>query len=626
VAYVRADAYKLALLEAEKNTCQTRDADGNVVLITEKNAAGNTIIVRGDVSSLIECLLLNTESALFSDHAYTDDFLLTFRVFKSPYELLQLLYTTMKTREKLCDRLIEIVVRWHRHFLQYDVEADPRMQALLGMVEAECERKLIFNKDVGQLLRNLQLMRALIQAGAVERVVTVSRANSEQSYGISLRGGQERGQDIFVANVQLHSPAHVAGVCPGDQLLVINGQKCDGLLYAAVCKAVAASDTLNLTVKYNHSGFKAVSDQQSGQQRPRPSEEDAALSDLPLDSMRKRSRSLTAFERRKISRDKERPSGSGKTLGMNLVKMIFRPKENSEGVAMTDLERWQMDFDPDVHQVIKVYRADQSHRYVAITPQTTAREVCDLLCIIWGLPDPENHSLCEVSVVNSVFLKQTTLRDPTDNLAANFNVNGRYYLKSASKVESLVPDDAKDEIVTVTKESYMTEATGMDIARAITEQDFTMFTDIKLLEYLAFLFEGEVGTSRTAALQAFTRRFNFLVAWVSTEICKQKSLRRRVDQIKVFINIARSCHDFQNFNAMFAIISGLGSPPVARLKQSWERLPAKYAALYREMERLMDPSRNMACYRSLHGRALEKLPMVPFFPLVMKDLAFVHEG
>ena len=43
--------------------------------------------------------------------------------------------------------------------------------------------------------------------------------------------------------------------------------------------------------------------------------------------------------------------------------------------------------------------------------------------MLWGLPEPaETYSLCEVSVVNAVFLKQTTLRDPTDNLAANLRL------------------------------------------------------------------------------------------------------------------------------------------------------------------------------------------------------------
>ena len=43
-----------------------------------------------------------------------------------------------------------------------------------------------------------------------------------------------------------------------------------------------------------------------------------------------------------------------------------------------------------------------------------------------------------------------------------------------------------------------------------------------------------------------------------------------------------------------------------------------------EMESIFDPSRNMARYRSVVKAASP--PLVPLFPLIMKDLTFFHEG
>lgn len=40
----------------------------------------------------------------------------------------------------------------------------------------------------------------------------------------------------------------------------------------------------------------------------------------------------------------------------------------------------------------------------------------------------------------------------------------------------------------------------------------------------------------------------------------------------------------------------------------------------------MDPSRNMARYRQLLDDAKQNPPLVPFFPMLMKDLAFLHLG
>ena len=59
---------------------------------------------------------------------------------------------------------------------------------------------------------------------------------------------------------------------------------------------------------------------------------------------------------------------------------------------------------------------------------------------------------------------------------------------------------------------------------------------------------------------------------------------------------AHQCKETQNFNSMFAIISGLGHAAVSRLKSSWEKLPSKYIRLFADMQQLMDPSRNMSRY------------------------------
>lgn len=68
--------------------------------------------------------------------------------------------------------------------------------------------------------------------------------------------------------------------------------------------------------------------------------------------------------------------------------------------------------------------------------------------------------------------------------------------------------------------------------------------------------------------------------WVATEICREKSLQKRMKLIKKFIKIARYCRDFRNFNSMFAIMSGLEKPAVRRLHHTWERIPRSVDCIY----------------------------------------------
>lgn len=101
---------------------------------------------------------------------------------------------------------------------------------------------------------------------------------------------------------------------------------------------------------------------------------------------------------------------------------------------------------------------------------------------------------------------------------------------------------------------------------------------------------------------------------------------------------------------MFAIVSGLGHGAVSRLRLSWEKLPSKYQRLFSDLQDLMDPSRNMSKYRQLVSSEQSQPPIVrciliknssgqkqkknnpndlfqiPFYPVVKKDLTFIHLG
>ena len=45
-----------------------------------------------------------------------------------------------------------------------------------------------------------------------------------------------------------------------------------------------------------------------------------------------------------------------------------------------------------------------------------------------------------------------------------------------------------------------------------------------------------------------------------------------------------------------------------------------------DLHGLLDPSRNMFKYRSLVNNAPCRAPMIPFFPVLKKDLTFIHLG
>ena len=243
----------------------------------------------------------------------------------------------------------------------------------------------------------------------------------------------------------------------------------------------------------------------------------------------------------------------------------------------------------------------------------------------FGITEPStNYSLCEVSVAEGGFVKQRTLPDQLKNLAERIGLASRYYIKNIHDSESLLPDDNVNDLQ---KEAHVTllQLNPVEVSTQLMVEDFTIFRQIEATEYVEDLFEikSRYGTPN---LNTFSALVNREMMWVISEIVAEQNIHKRMRGIKQFIKIARQCKETQNFNSMFAIISGLGHGSVTRLKSTWEKLPSKYLRLFTEMQQLMDPSRNMSRYRNLINADNVQPPIIPFWPVVKKDLTFIHLG
>ncbi|XP_068150276.1 rap guanine nucleotide exchange factor 2 isoform X2 [Drosophila tropicalis] len=276
--------------------------------------------------------------------------------------------------------------------------------------------------------------------------------------------------------------------------------------------------------------------------------------------------------------------------------------------------------------VLKVYKADQTCKYVLIYKETTAHEVVMLTLQEFGIHDPSsNFSLCEVSVGEGGMVKQRRLPDQLQNLAERISFAARYYLKLNDSTEPLVPDELALELV---RESgvYFLQLNAYELAIQLTLQDFSNFRQIESTEYIDELFELQ-SKYGVPMLSKFSELVNREMFWVVSEICAEHNIVRRMKIVKQFIKIARHCKECRNFNSMFAIISGLGHGAVSRLRLTWEKLPSKYQRLFNDLQDLMDPSRNMSKYRQLvSAELLAQHPIIPFYPIVKKDLTFIHLG
>ncbi|CAF4108294.1 unnamed protein product [Rotaria socialis] len=274
--------------------------------------------------------------------------------------------------------------------------------------------------------------------------------------------------------------------------------------------------------------------------------------------------------------------------------------------------------------VVKVYRSDQSYKYFPVLKDTTAKQVVMLAITEFSIVDQSRYySLCEVSVENNV-IKQKRLPDHIDNLPERLPINARYYLKNNLSTETLVPDHLSNEFIREARIHFL-QLDALEVCAQLTLRDFSMFKSIQATEYVDHIFKVK-SPYGIPHLEKFLRLPNEETYWTITEIIRETNLLQRSKAIKHFIKIAKSCKDMKNFNSMFSIVSGLDHKTVQRLQATWERVPEKYKKLFEELKSLLDLSRNMSVYRNLLKNDLIVPPIIPMFPICMKDLTFINLG
>uniref|UniRef100_A0A672MF82 Rap guanine nucleotide exchange factor 3 n=1 Tax=Sinocyclocheilus grahami TaxID=75366 RepID=A0A672MF82_SINGR len=241
--------------------------------------------------------------------------------------------------------------------------------------------------------------------------------------------------------------------------------------------------------------------------------------------------------------------------------------------------------------------------------------------ILTTLVDPESDY---VLVKMNSSGDRVQLKLETTAVSASLGVNEKLFLCSASQVKQLTPVKEQLGPEKSTMDS-LEQMCSKDMASQHTSYDWELFMAMHEVELVYYVLGREKFLGATTAnLERFVRRFNEIQYWVVTELCLCEDLVKRAILLKKFIKMAVVFKEQKNLNSFFAVMFGLSNSAVQRLNKTWERLPNKTKRIYCAYERLMDPSRNHRAYRL----AVAKLspPYIPFMPLLLKDMTFIHEG
>ncbi|XP_056352576.1 rap guanine nucleotide exchange factor 4 isoform X1 [Oenanthe melanoleuca] len=267
--------------------------------------------------------------------------------------------------------------------------------------------------------------------------------------------------------------------------------------------------------------------------------------------------------------------------------------------------------------LFKVYCIDQTYTTIRVPVSSSVKEV------ISAVADKLGSGEGLIIVKMSSGGEKVVLKPHDVSVFTTLSVNGRLFACPRDQFDSLAPLPEQEGPSAGTVGTFELMS-SKDLAHQMTIYDWELFNCVHELELIYHTFGRHNFKKTTANLDLFLRRFNEIQFWVITEICLCSQLSKRVQLLKKYIKIAAHCKEYKNLNSFFAIIMGLSNVAVSRLSLTWEKLPSKFKKIYAEFESLMDPSRNHRAYR-LTVAKLDP-PIIPFMPLLIKDMTFTHEG
>ncbi|NXF48405.1 RPGF5 factor, partial [Oceanites oceanicus] len=259
------------------------------------------------------------------------------------------------------------------------------------------------------------------------------------------------------------------------------------------------------------------------------------------------------------------------------------------------------------------------HSYVSVKAQvsTSAQEILKIVAEKIQYPEEE------LALVTVTFSGEKHELQPNDlAISKSFESSSRMFVYRKDMTDCLNPFTENEELQQ--RSVRILGINTWDLALELTNFDWSLFNAIHEQELIYFTFSRQGSAENTENLSLLLQRCNEVQLWVATEILLCSQLCKRVQLVKKFIKIAAHCKAQRNLNSFFAIVMGLNTASISRLSQTWEKIPGKFKKLFTELESLTDPSLNHKAYRDAFKKM--KSPKIPFMPLLLKDVTFIHEG
>jgi RasGEF domain len=153
------------------------------------------------------------------------------------------------------------------------------------------------------------------------------------------------------------------------------------------------------------------------------------------------------------------------------------------------------------------------------------------------------------------------------------------------------------------------------VALQLTHLEQRLFNRLDGSELLHGRFDDD---ARSPTLQKCIDHYNYVTAWVASEVLRRPTVDDRTRAIERFVELAEQLRDVKNYSSALQVISSLDSMMLGRLKQTWRLVSAAHCAKFASLRRFASADNDFEEY---HVRLAASLrPMLPDIGVLLKDL------
>jgi len=163
-----------------------------------------------------------------------------------------------------------------------------------------------------------------------------------------------------------------------------------------------------------------------------------------------------------------------------------------------------------------------------------------------------------------------------------------------------------------------------EIARQMCLMDHNIFSSIRPHEFLGQSWKKKNKATEAPNILRIIDHFNKITCWTQAMILYEVHLRKRARILSRLLKICHYLDQNGNLNSLCAIMTGIRSTPIFRLKKTFASLKPKHAKLLLRFNELLKSDKNQKNLRQRMATLVQ--PGIPHVGLFLSDILFIDDG